>query len=84
MNMTGRDLINYILENRLEDHLVFQDGEFIGFITSAEAAEKCGVGECTIRVWISRGLIDGIRINDVIYVPANFKPPMEEKYEKEE
>lgn len=79
MNMTGRDLIVYILDNHLEDHLVFEDGDFLGFITAAEAAQNCGVGEGTVRVWISRGLVGGIKINDTLYVPANFKSPMEDK-----
>lgn len=78
MNMTGRDLIVYILDNRLENHLVFENGEFLGFITTNEAAQKCGVEEGIIRVWISKGLIGGgIRINDVVYVPVNFEPPKE-------
>lgn len=76
MNMTGRDLIEYILDNHLENHLVFENGEFLGFITADEAAQKCGVEEGTIRVWISKGLIGGIRINDTVYVPVNFEPPM--------
>lgn len=78
MTMTGRDLIVYILENKLEDRPVFDNGEFLGFVSVAEAAERCGVGIGTVCVWISQGLIYGIKINDEIYVPANFKSPMEE------
>lgn len=78
MTMTGRDLIVYILENKLEDRPVFDNGELLGFVSAAEAAERCGVGIGTVCVWISQGLIYGIKINDEIYVPANFKSPMEE------
>lgn len=78
MSMTGRDLIVYILNNKLEDTPVFKDGELLGFITIAEAAEKCGVGESTVCVWIGQGYIDGIRIDNTIYVPADFKSPMED------
>lgn len=78
MTMTGRDLIVYILENKLEDRPVFDNGEFLGFVSVAEAAERCGVGIGTVCVWISQGLIYGIKVNDEIYVPANFKSPMEE------
>lgn len=78
MTMTGRDLIVYILENKLEDRPVFDNGEFLGFVSVAEAAERCGVGIGTVCVWISQGLIYGIKVNDEIYVPADFKSPMEE------
>lgn len=49
MNMTGRDLILYILRNGLEDEPVFQNGKFIGFITVGEAAEKLNVGIPTVE-----------------------------------
>ena len=78
MTMTGRDLIVYILENKLEDRPVFDNGALLGFVSVAEAAERCDVGNSTDSVWISQGLIYGIKINDEIYVPANFKSPMEE------
>jgi hypothetical protein len=73
--MTGRDLILYILMNNLEDEPVFEEGKFIGFVTDVEAAEKLGVGTATIRVWINQGLLDGVRINDNLYIRADFKPP---------
>ena len=78
MIMTGRDLIVYIIENKLEDQPVFDNGELLGFVSVAEAAERCGVGIGTVCVWISQGLIYGIKVNGEIYVPANFKSPMEE------
>lgn len=78
MTMTGRDLIVYILENKLEDRPVFDNGELLGFVSVAEAAERCGVGIGTVCVWISQDLIYGIKVNGEIYVPANFKSPMEE------
>ena len=37
--MTGRDLIVYIMLNKLEDEQVFKDGKLLGFLTEAEAAE---------------------------------------------
>ena len=49
MNMTGRDLILYILRNGLENEPVFQNGKFIGFITVGEAAEKLNVGIPTVE-----------------------------------
>lgn len=78
--MTGRELILYILENHLEDELVFDNGNFIGFVTISEAAEKMKVGVPTVQVWISQGRLDGERIGDEIYIPANFKLSTEEDH----
>lgn len=75
--MTGRDLILYILENHLEDAPVYENDRFVGFMTDEEAAEKFGVGVSTILVWISQGLLEGIRIVDDIYVPWNAINPMD-------
>lgn len=67
--MTGRDLIIYILQNKLEDEPVFKDGKFIGFVTEDEAAEKMGVGTSSIRALVNLERMDGIRINDTILIP---------------
>ena len=75
--MTGRELIIYILENHLEDEVVFKNGKFIGFMTAGEAAAKMNVGVPTICVWVSQGKLDGFQIGDMIYIPANSKSPME-------
>ena len=69
--MTGRDLIIYILQNGLEDELVYRDGKLIGFISEMEAAVKFGVTTATIRVWISMGMLDGIIIGNSVYIPTN-------------
>lgn len=71
--MTGRDLIIYILENKLEDHPVFKDGKFIGFITPEEAAAKCSVGVETIRMWALLGYIDSIKSDYELYILQNEK-----------
>lgn len=69
--MTGRELIVYILENGLENQPIFDDGRFIGFITADEAAIQFNVGLATIKKWINDGLLEGIRIGEQIYIPAN-------------
>ena len=69
--MTGRELIIYILENGLEDKQIYEDGKIIGFITATEAAEKFKVGLATIKVWVNEGTLDGIRIGEELYIPAN-------------
>lgn len=74
--MTGRDLIIYILANKLEDELVFRDGRFVGFITVDEAAAKMNVGTATIYAWITQGWLDCVVMGGTIYIPANFKSPL--------
>lgn len=78
ISMTGKDLILYILANGLEDKPVFDDGKFIGFITAEEYAIKNNVGKMTVCVWIQQGLVEAVRLDDVIYIPAN-APLVKEK-----
>lgn len=69
--MIGRDLIIYILENKLEDERVFENGTFLGFITPNEAASKMGVGVATIFTWIFLGQLEHVRIGDLYLIPAD-------------
>lgn len=69
--MTGRDLIIYILENHLEDKPILNNEKPIGFMTVKEAATKFDVGLETIKVWYNLGVIPGVNINDVLYIPYN-------------
>lgn len=71
--MTGRDLILYILANGLEDEPVFKDGRFIGFLTVDEAAAKLSVGTATVRTFIHLKRLEGVHVNQGLYIPANFK-----------
>ncbi len=73
--MTGRDLIMYILQHNLEDELVFKDNIFLGFITEEEAAAKYGVGTATIRAWVIMGRLDGVIMDDKVYISPNSKAP---------
>lgn len=66
--MTGKELIIYILQNNLEDEPVFKDGKFMGLLTCEEAAVKFGVGSATIRTWYGVGMLDGITIDERIYI----------------
>lgn len=75
--MTGRDLIVYILTHGLEDKPVFENGRFIGFMTAEEAAVKMNVGVMTIRIWVGLGQLRGIMIGETLYIPADAKSPME-------
>lgn len=77
--MTGRELILYILENGLENEPVFKDGKFIGFITAGEAAVKLNVGIPSIYVLVDQRKLEGILVNNTLYIPANFKYSTERK-----
>lgn len=72
--MTGRDLIIYILQNNLEDTVVFKHGRFLDFMTVSETAAKFGVGVATVRVWLELNMIQGILIGNEYYIPQNVKP----------
>lgn len=75
--MTGRDLIIYILANGLEDEPVFKDGKFIGFLRAEEVAVRMNVGMATVRTWVHQNKLQGFNINGNLYIPANFKPPID-------
>ena len=63
--MTGRDLIIYILENKLESERI------LNLMTIDEAAAKYNVGPATIRVWLDYDVISGIKLGDTIYILYN-------------
>lgn len=69
--MTGRDLILYILEHKLEDERVFENGTFLGFITLNEFASKNSVGVATVFTWIFRGQLDHVKIGNLYLIPAD-------------
>lgn len=74
--MIGRDLILYILQNHLEDEPVFKDGTFIGFMNLGKAAEKFNVGVETVKIWYQLGYIDGIKIDNDIFIKAGCESPL--------
>ena len=73
--MTGKELIIYILENDLEDEPVFNDGNFLGFMTTAKVAEMENVGVATVYVWIAMGQIDYVKVGNTFLIPANYMSP---------
>ena len=74
---TGRDLIIYILANNLEDKPIYKDGKLLGFVTIHEAAAIANVGVNTVFAWLQLGKIDGVVIGGEIFIPADFKSPLE-------
>ena len=73
--MTGRDLILYILENRLEDEIVIKDGIFVWLMDENEAAVKFNTGVATVRAWYVTGMLDGTKIGDRLYFLRNVSDP---------
>lgn len=69
--MTGRELILYILENNLENEPIFENGRFIGFMSASEAASKFDVGVETIKLWVKFGRLNGVTIDDEVYILPN-------------
>lgn len=69
--MTGRDLIIYILENRLEEELVLDNNKLLGFMTAEEAAIQYNVGVATIKLWYELKIISGVKVGEEIFIPFN-------------
>ena len=71
--MTGKELIDYILENNLVDADIFKSDKLFKFIgidcmPIAEACLKYNVGYETIHAWCTLGKLKSIRIEDKIYI----------------
>jgi hypothetical protein len=75
LRMTGKELIMYILQNDLENTIVFEDGFFVGFMTEKEAAAKFNVGVATIRAWYNCKWIQGTMIGGSLYFRKDVADP---------
>lgn len=65
--MTGRDLIIYILEHKMEDTLFTDEEVFkLIYMDENEAAAKYGVGTATVRAWYATGVLTGFSIGDTV------------------
>ncbi len=73
--MTGRDLMMFILEYKLEDTEVVKDGRFFWLMSEEEAAVKFEVGVATIKAWYACGKLNGIKIDDRLYFLLNAADP---------
>ena len=75
MNLTGREIIIFILENELEDvDVIDQDGNLAGFLSIEKAAVKFNVGVETVKAWAKLGKIKNICFNGEFYIPKNAIP----------
>ena len=68
--MTGRDMIMYILQNGLENEPMYKDGKLLGFMTTFETAQRLHVGESTVRAWMSMGHLPYIGIGSCYFIPS--------------
>ena len=67
--MTGRELIVYILENKLEDVDFFTlENQLPGMLTVEEAAVKWHMGMSTVKTLYTLGKIKGCKIGGEIFV----------------
>ena len=66
--MTGRDLIILILNNHLEDAVVFDDLRALGLYTIEEAAVKLHIGVESIKAQCSIDAIQHLEIGNKTYI----------------
>lgn len=73
MKLTGRDLIVFIMQNKLEDAVMIE------LMSEMEAAAKFDVGVATIRVWHDYGYITGgFDIGGILYLLKDTPDPRKE------
>lgn len=73
MKITGRDLIILIMQNKLEDDVIFE------LMSEVEAAVKFDVGVATIRAWCDSGYITGgLNIGGTLYFRKDTPDPRKE------
>ena len=61
--------------DRKYEELYSEDGIPFGYVDHEVLARKFGVSEFEIRVMVNQDLIEGIKSNDHLIVPANAKKP---------
>lgn len=69
--MTGRELIIFIMENKLED-VEFDIPE--NYLTVEETAAKYNVGVETVKAWIKFGYLNSVNLKGEQYIPENAEP----------
>ena len=73
MQLTGRELIIFIMQNKLEDTVMLE------LMTDVEIAAKFDVGVSTVRIWRKYGYITGgLTIGDKLYFLKDTKDPRKE------
>lgn len=80
--MTGRDIIIFIMENRLENVDIFKE-PLPGYITAEEFAERMDVGLATIDVWLKTGKITCIQLESGCYIQESYEKILKEAKNEE-
>lgn len=75
--MTGRELIIFIMEHKLEDVSMFDEKIIPGLMTLDEAAVKWDSGIHTLKALFEMGKLPGVRIDGCIYIYHKTKNPFE-------
>lgn len=76
MKMTGRDLIVFIMQNKLEDTVMIE------LMSEVEAAAKFDVGIATVRAWYEYGYITGgLDIGGTLYLLKDTPNPRDPRKE---
>lgn len=66
--MTGRDMIIYILKNKLEDAEVLNGIIVPGLVPAEVYAAKINAGYATVEALYSLGKVSGCRIGKQLYI----------------
>lgn len=77
--MTGRDLIIFILQNDMEDMVVFEHGKIPGLLTVLEAAAKWNTGQYSVYAAHKNNQIHGVWIGNELYIYDGQENPFETK-----
>ena len=77
--MTGREIILYILENKLEDRELFTDKLMPLFVTADHAAVKWNCGTAIVKAMIEMKKVKGVKIGDNYFVIAMEENPFEKR-----
>lgn len=75
--MTGRELIILILQNNMEDMVIFEDGKIPGLLTALEAAAKWNTGQYSVYAAYKNKQIRGVWIGDELYIYDGQENPFE-------
>jgi excisionase family DNA binding protein len=66
--MTGRELIIFIMENHLEDTIIFDSDVLPCLMTIDEAAIALNTGRNTVKALYEIGRLPGVKIGDETYI----------------
>lgn len=83
--MTGKDLIIYILDQNLENKILFDDkNNLIGYISAEKASTEYNTNIETIKMLYERNIIRGFTIDDSLYILIDDLMSINLKKEEEE